>query len=86
MHQVSEIFDKIGFGREKIEKVRRFREKNGTTATVLVRLNDETDRIKMSAAENRIKETAGLHKTFINPDLSQTEREFEKNLEQNGTG
>ena len=80
MDQVSELFDKIGVGREKIEKIRRFREKNGIIAPVLVKLKDGTDRIKVVAAGKRIKEITGLDKTFINLDLTQTEREFDKKL------
>ena len=64
MYQVSELFDKIG--REKIEKVRRFREKNGLIAPVIVRLKYGTDRIKVVTAGKRIKEIAGLEKYLLN--------------------
>ena len=47
---------------------------------VLVRPMDGTDRIKVVAAGKRIKETTGLDKTFINLDLTQLEREFDKKI------
>ena len=80
MDQVSELFDKMNIGRDKVESVRRFREKDGNTAPILVRLKEGTDRIKVVTAAKRIKDLAGYLGVFVNLDLTVTERELDKKL------
>ena len=80
MDQVSELFDKMNIGRDKVESVRRFREKDGNTAPILVRLKKGTDRIKVVTAAKRIKDVAGYLGVFVNLDLTVTERELDKKL------
>ena len=67
---------------EKIKHVRRFRENNGKVAPVLVRMKEGVDRVKVVSASKALRKIPGHEKIYVNLDLTQAEREFDKKLRQ----
>ena len=78
--QVNELFEKISIGRDKFESARRFRERDGNVAPILIRLKEGTDRIKVVTAARKIKDLGGYVGVYVNLDLTVTERELDKKL------